>query len=129
MEPRLDARDAMLRQTGVPGGWSVRSVGDLAEIVGGGTPNRDEAEYWRNGRVPWITPTDLTANNAKYIALGAESITDLGLQKSNATLVPAGSIVFSTRGTVGKMAVAEVALTCNQSCEILVPRAGNTVGE
>ena len=129
MKPRLDATDSILRQTGVPSGWSVKSVGELAEVVGGGTPDRDQPDYWHNGHVPWITPTDLTANDAKYIARGAESITERGLAESNATLVPKGSIVITTRGTVGKTAIAEVPITCNQSCEILVPRAGETSAE
>lgn len=124
MAARLDAAHSILRRTGVPDGWREASVGDLTSIVGGGTPDREQSAYWRNGTVPWITPTDLTANGAKYISSGSESISDLGLQESNATLVPKNSIVFSTRGTVGSMALAAAPLTCNQSCEILVPRAG-----
>jgi type I restriction enzyme S subunit len=127
MVPRLDAANSVLLRTGVPEGWGEVSVADLARIVGGGTPDREQPAYWRNGTIPWITPTDLTANNSKYIASGAENISELGLQSSNATLVPPGSIVFSTRGTVGNMAVAANPLTCNQSCEILVPR-GDVVG-
>jgi type I restriction enzyme S subunit len=122
MAPRLDAAHSILRRTGVPDGWREAGVGDLARIVGGGTPDREQSDFWRNGTIPWITPTDLTANGAKYIASGSESISDLGLQESNATLVPKDSIVFSTRGTVGSMALAAVPLTCNQSCEILIPR-------
>lgn len=122
MTLKLDAAHSVLRRTGVPEGWREASVGDLSRIVGGGTPGREESTYWRNGTIPWITPTDLTANNAKYIASGAESISDLGLQNSNATLVPKDSIVFSTRGTVGSMALAAVPLTCNQSCEVLIPK-------
>jgi type I restriction enzyme S subunit len=79
--------------------------------------------------VPWITPTDLTANASKYILRGAENISNRALQNSNATLVPKGSIVFSTRGTVGNTAIAASPLTCNQSCEILVPKNGEIDGE
>lgn len=122
MAPRLDAAYSILRRTGVPAGWCEAGVGDLARIVGGGTPDREQPAYWRNGTVPWITPTDLTANRAKRITSGAESISELGLQNSNATLVPKNAIVFSTRGTVGSMALAAVPLTCNQSCEVLVAK-------
>jgi type I restriction enzyme S subunit len=79
--------------------------------------------------VPWITPTDLTANASKYISRGAESITEQALENSNATLVPKGSIVFSTRGTVGNIAVAANPLTTNQSCETLVPIDDQIDGE
>ena len=129
MALRLDAAHSVLRRTGVPDGWCEASVGQLARIVGGGTPDREQSAYWRNGTVPWITPTDLTANGAKYITSGSESISDLGLQNSNATLVPKDSIVFSTRGTVGSMALAAAPLTCNQSCEILVAKDGAIDGE
>jgi len=123
MTRRLDAAHSVLNRTGVPKGWKEASVPDLARIVGGGTPDREQSAYWRNGSIPWITPTDLTSNGAKYITKGAESISQLGLENSNATLAPKGSIVFSTRGTVGSMAVAAAPLTCNQSCEILVPKS------
>jgi type I restriction enzyme S subunit len=124
MALRLDAAHSVLKRTGIPDGWYEASVGDLARIVGGGTPDREQPAYWRNGTIPWITPTDLTANGAKYIASGSESISNLGLENSNATLVHKDSIVFSTRGTVGSMALAAVPLTCNQSCEIIVPKDG-----
>jgi len=129
MVPRLDAANSVLLRTGVPEGWGEVSVADLARIVGGGTPDREQPAYWRNGTIPWITPTDLTANDSKYIASGAENISELGLKSSNATLVPPGSIVFSTRGTVGNMAVAAIPLTCNQSCEVLVPRNEVVTGD
>jgi type I restriction enzyme S subunit len=121
MAPRLDAAHSIVLRTGVPRGWHEATVAELARIVGGGTPKREQAAYWRDGTVPWITPTDLTANGTKFVSSGGESISTLGLENSNATLVPPGSIVFSTRGTVGNLAVASVPLTCNQSCEILVP--------
>jgi type I restriction enzyme S subunit len=123
MGNRLDAYNSIVRRTGVPDGWRETTVGDLARIVGGGTPDRDHGAYWRDGTVPWITPTDLTANRSKYIEDGAQRITELALRQSNATLVPPNSIVMSTRGTVGNFALATRPLTCNQSCEVLVPRA------
>lgn len=124
MQQSFDAAHSVLRRTGVPRGWRAMRLGELVQIVGGGTPDRAQNTYWREGDVPWITPTDLTANAAKFITHGAENISAEGLRNSNATLAPAGSIVFSTRGTVGNMAVAAVPLTCNQSCEMLVPKDG-----
>ena len=126
---RLDAAHSIVLRTGVPKGWRELGVGDVVRIVGGGTPDREESAYWRGGTVPWITPTDLTANASKYISRGAESISEQALQESNATLVPKGSIVFSTRGTVGNIALAANPLTSNQSCEILIPKSGEVDGE
>ncbi len=122
MTSRLDASYAVIRKTGVPTGWQEKQVADLVRVVGGGTPDRNESAYWRDGGIPWITPTDLTANRSKYIGEGAEHISDAGMENSNARLVPVGSIIFSTRGTVGNLAIAGVPLTTNQSCEVLVPQ-------
>ena len=129
MANRLDAAHPVLRVTGVPEGWREASVGELAQIIGGGTPDRQQSDFWRDGTVPWITPTDLTANGRKYISDGAERISELGLKHSNAMLAPTKSIVFSTRGTVGTIALAAAPLTCNQSCEILIPRTETVVPE
>jgi type I restriction enzyme S subunit len=123
MANKLGAAHSIILRTGVPKGWNEVSVAELARIVGGGTPDRGEPAYWRDATIPWITPTDLTANNKKSISSGAESISVHGLANSNATLAQPGSIVFSTRGTVGNLAVASVPLTCNQSCEIVVPNS------
>lgn len=129
MTSRLDASYAVVHRTGVPSGWAEKKVSDLVYIVSGGTPDRNESSYWRNGGIPWITPTDLTANNGKYIFNGAEHISERGLASSNARLVPAGSIVFSTRGTVGNLAIAGLPLTCNQSCEVLIPKNNDISSE
>jgi type I restriction enzyme S subunit len=129
MTSRLDASYAVVRRTGIPLGWTEKKVSDLVRIVSGGTPDRNESAYWRDGGIPWITPTDLTANNGKYIFNGAEHISESGLASSNARLVPAGSIVFSTRGTVGNLAIAGLPLTCNQSCEVLIPKNNDVSNE
>jgi type I restriction enzyme S subunit len=122
MEIKFDAANSILRLTGIPNGWQEYSLGEVVKIIGGGTPDRNQSAYWRDCCIPWITPTDLTANASKYISEGAEHISEIGLRDSNATLVPAGSIVFSTRGTVGNLAIAARPLTSNQSCEILIPK-------
>lgn len=129
MRERLDAAYSIIRRTGIPDGWTEHEITDVVRIIGGGTPDRNVSTYWRDGEIPWITPTDLTANVGKYISEGAEHISQAGLRNSNATLVPIGSIVFSTRGTVGNMAIAAVPLTCNQSCEVLVPKSGGLNSE
>lgn len=123
MTPKLDAAHSILRRTGVPEGWKEYNLGEVVKIVGGGTPDRNQGAYWRGGGIPWITPTDLTANSSRYISEGAEHISELGLRDSNATLVPKGSIIFSTRGTVGNIAIAAVPVTSNQSCEVLIPKS------
>ena len=129
MQSRLDASYAIVRQTGVPNGWELHQLSDLVRIVSGGTPDRNDTASWRDGGIPWITPTDLTANDGKYISTGAEHISVVGHASCNARVAPAGSIVFSTRGTVGNLAITAVPLTTNQSCEVLVPRSQEICSE
>lgn len=124
MGSRLDAAHSIVHRTGIPSGWRESRVGELVSIIGGGTPKRQQGAYWRDGAIPWITPSDISANRSKYIGRGEENISELGLQDSNATLVPQNSTVLSTRGTVGNMVLTRNPLACNQSCEVLVPRSG-----
>lgn len=129
MTRRLDAANSIVLRTGIPRGWIEYGTDEMVDIVGGGTPDRNETAYWRNADIPWVTPTDLTANSSRYISGGAENISQAGLSNSNTTLVQVGSVVFSTRGTVGKMALAATPLACNQSCEVLVPKPAKIDGE
>jgi type I restriction enzyme S subunit len=108
----------------VPNGWRAGCVKELARVVGGGTPDRSRQEYWRDGTVPWVTPTDLTAQSRKYILDTGEHITDRGYEESSARLLPKGTVICSSRGTVGTLAIAGRPLATNQSCENLIPRDG-----
>ena len=125
MNANLGARQDFLRRHGVADGWEARVLGDLAQVVGGGTPSRDESRFWRGGEIPWATPTDLTANHAKYIRATAECITEAGLASSSATLLPAGSILHTSRATIGAKAIAAVPITTNQGFANFVPRRVN----
>jgi type I restriction enzyme S subunit len=112
-----------LRRYGVAENWRAHTLGDLARVVGGGTPSRDESRFWIGGRILWATPTDLTANQAKYISKTAECITEAGLASSAALLLPPGSILFTSRATIGAKAVATVPIATNQGFASLLPRA------
>ena len=61
-----------------PSGWKERTVGSLGSIFGGSTPSRDVARYW-GGPVPWVTPTELTSLDTKYLAGTRETLTKAGL--------------------------------------------------
>ena len=104
-----------------PDGWSELPLTDLAEIAGGGTPKRGEPSYW-NGNVAWATPTDVTALTGRTIRRTASTITEAGLAKSSATLLPPGSLLLTTRATIGVCAIAGVAMATNQGFQNLVPR-------
>lgn len=95
--------------------WPMVPLGKLAEIVGGSTPSRTVPEYW-GGSIPWTTPTDLPMPGTEIAALRntAESITKQGLASSAANLLPVGAVLFSSRATIGKLAIAEVPVATNQ---------------
>jgi type I restriction enzyme S subunit len=108
---------------GVPDSWVTASVGELGQVVSGGTPSTRVPEYW-GGNVVWITPADLSGFRQKRISQGARCITRKGLANSSARLMPPGSILFSSRAPVGYVAIADVELCTNQGFKSLVPANG-----
>ncbi len=118
----LGARHEFLRRYGVAENWAAHTLGDLADVVGGGTPSREESRFWIGGQIPWATPADLTANQAKYLAKTAECITEAGLSSSAAALLPVGSVLYTSRATIGAKAIAAVPLATNQGFASLIPR-------
>ena len=123
MRVSAGARHDFLRRFGLPSGWDAHTLGELARVVGGGTPSRDEHRFWDRGTIPWATPTDLTANGAKRISNTAECITEAGLSSSSAELLPAGSILYTSRATIGAKAVAAIPMATNQGFTSLVPHS------
>jgi len=105
------------------GEWRELTVEEFAEVVGGGTPSTaDERNF--GGDIPWITPKDLSNYGFRYIERGERNITEKGLLESNATLLPAGAVLLSTRAPVGYLAIAKNPLTTNQGFKSLVVRDG-----
>lgn len=102
----------------LPKGWAWCKLGDIGEIIGGGTPSTSIEEYW-NGEISWITPADLSNYSDKYIAQGKRNITQLGLDNSSAKLIPKGSILFSTRAPIGYVVIADRPLSTNQGFKSL----------
>jgi len=97
-------------------------VGGLGEIVGGGTPSRNNFSYW-NGAIPWVTPSEITQLPGKYIYSTVEKISQAGLASSAARLLPVNSIVVTTRATLGEPAITAVPLATNQGFKNIIPDA------
>ena len=97
----------------IPKGWRWARIGDVATIVGGGTPRTEREEYF-GGDVPWITPADLSGYKDKMISRGARNISKEGLANSGARLLPAKTILFSSRAPIGYVAIAENPVATNQ---------------
>jgi type I restriction enzyme S subunit len=125
MQRKLDARHYFLRKYGTPTDWKPVVLGSLAKVVGGGTPSREEGRSWHGGTIPWATPTDITANDSKYITRTAECITPLGLSSSAATLLPKGTILYTSRATIGARAIAAVEIATNQGFASFIPNGIN----
>lgn len=95
---------------------------DLADIVAGGTPSKKNESFYDGGTIPWITPKDLSnASGTVFINHGDVSITEAGLSGSSAKLMPAGSVLFSSRAPIGYVAIANNPVTTNQGFKSLVP--------
>lgn len=103
--------------------WAEYSVDEFAEIIGGGTPSTSDEKNF-GGDIPWITPKDLSNRGFRYIARGERNITEKGLKASNATLLPAGTVLLSSRAPVGYLAIASNPATTNQGFKSLVVRDG-----
>lgn len=94
-------------------------MGDVATIIAGCTPRTDRPEYF-DGDIPWITPADLSKHTDKTISKGARNISEEGLANSGARLLPADSILFSTRAPIGCVAIASTPVTTNQGVKSFV---------
>lgn len=88
-------------------------------MVGGGTPDTTVPSLW-NGDIQWFTPTEV--GHQKYVSKSARTITQLGLQKSSAKKLPAGSILLSSRATIGECSIAQRECTTNQGFQNLIPK-------
>jgi len=103
--------------------WDIRKVADLFKIETGTTPSTKRKEYWENGSINWITPTDLSNLNGKTRIRNSErKITEKAVKENSLALMPKGSLVLSTRAPVGYVAVLEEEATFNQGCKGLIPR-------
>ena len=108
--------------TWVMADWRERRLGDIGKVVGGGTPSRERAEYWA-GDIRWLTPAELTGISQKYVSETKDCITELGLATSGARLLPQGSLLVTSRASIGSCALAGVPMATNQGFKNLVPSA------
>lgn len=98
--------------------WYRKSIDELAEIYSGGTPNTENEAYW-NGDIPWCVPSDITSAG-KYITCTETTITELGLHKSSAVILPVGAILMCSRATIGPRSIAKVPIATNQGFKSFV---------
>ena len=106
---------------GVPEGWGKLHISDVCDTIGGGTPSTKVKEYYQNGSIPWVTPTDITKNNSLVLLDTAAKITNEGLNNSSAKMVPPGTILMTSRASVGFFGICNFPVCTNQGFISCVP--------
>lgn len=101
----------------IPEDWEVKPIGDLGRIVGGGTPSTSISQYW-NGGIAWYTPAEI--GDSKYLSYSLKTISKLGLHASSACLLPPGTILLTTRASIGLSAILQKAGTTNQGFQSVI---------
>lgn len=108
---------------GLPTTWCWTSIGDVTDVIGGGTPSTTNPKNFE-GSIPWITPADMSGYSGKTISGGARFISEQGLEDSGARWLPQGTVLFSSRAPIGYVAIATRPVTTNQGFKSFVPGCG-----
>ena len=101
-------------------------LGSVCEIVGGGTPDTLHTEYWGN-TVEWFTPSEI--GKTKYVNNSVRKLSDIGLDNSSAKLLPIGTVLLTTRATLGEMSIAKQECSTNQGFQSLIPHTDRVSSE
>lgn len=101
-------------------GWQIKSIGEVCEVVNGGTPKTGTKEYW-GGQHQWITPAEMGKRNSPYVGETERTVTDAGLQNSSARMLPPYSVILSSRAPIGHLVINTEPMATNQGCKGLVP--------
>lgn len=109
----------------IPKGWEVKSLGNLAEIVGGSTPSTADSDNFCSNGTAWITPYDLSRNqDNKFISHGEIDVSEKGIKNASLKKYPAGTVLMSSRAPIGYMAIARNEVTTNQGFKSFIPNKG-----
>jgi len=96
--------------------WQTKKLGEVCEIVNGGTPKTNILKYW-GGNILWITPKDLGKLDSFFVTETTRKITESGLKNSSAKILPVDSIILSTRAPIGYLAINKKKISTNQGCK------------
>lgn len=107
----------------LPPDWEVQPLRRLAQVVSGSTPSRHIAEFW-DGGIPWVTPSDITGSTGRVLRSTKDAISAQGLAACSASLLPPGSLLMTSRATLGEIRIAGVQMCTNQGFKSLVPING-----
>ena len=107
----------------IPEDWEVKQLKDFADFIGGGTPAKENDEYW-NGDIPWISSSDIHVDNIHEISI-SRFITEKAIQKSATQLCPANTLLIVSRVGVGKVAITHSEICTSQDFTNVVLRENN----
>ena len=109
----------------IPDGWTLGTLLDLGEIVGGSTPPREIDDYFAAKGTAWITPKDLSLNTGnKFITKGELDVSEKGIKVASLNIMPKGTILLSSRAPIGYLAISREQVTTNQGFKSFVPKKG-----
>ena len=103
------------------GNWKTCTIGELGTVIGGATPSTKKAENYDGGTISWITPKDLAGFSGRFISRGERNITEQGLKSCSTQLMPAHTVLFSSRAPIGYVAIAAQEVCTNQGFKSVVP--------
>ena len=118
MFPKNGEKVPELRFAGFADDWEEHKLGELSNIVGGGTPSTSNTEYW-DGDIDWYAPAEI--GEQSYVSKSKKTITELGLKKSSARILPIGTVLFTSRAGIGNTAILAKEATTNQGFQSIVP--------
>ena len=117
---RFPGHEHLTITDGVPEGWEKKQIAEVCQTVGGGTPSTKVPEYW-GGDITWVVPSDITKNDCLVLLDSERKITEKGLRKSSAKMVPANTILMTSRASVGFFALMDFEVCTNQGFINIVP--------
>jgi type I restriction enzyme S subunit len=121
-------QELLTGRTRLPGftcDWTDSTVDRLARVTGGGTPSTRISAYWGGG-IPWFTPAEIESKGSGLVSVSERTITAQGLASSSASILPAGTVLVTSRASIGNCAVAEVPVTTNQGFASMIPKDGRS---
>jgi type I restriction enzyme S subunit len=107
----------------IPDDWKWVKLSEIGKIVGGGTPSTDNPSYFSPAAsgIPWVTPADMKSGQISDVGHGRRNLTQEGLSASGATLIPKGSVLFTSRAPIGNVGIALNDISTNQGFKSVVP--------
>ncbi|MEB3249872.1 MAG: restriction endonuclease subunit S [Merismopediaceae bacterium] len=108
-------------EKGIPKGWETEKIQKAFKYLGGGTPSKDNANYWKEGNINWFTPSDITGSNSIFLSESGMKCNQEGLANSSAKIFPAYSIMMTSRATIGAIGINTMPACTNQGFISCIP--------